>query len=241
MTFFDHTILEDMRQDCRRPVEQLGSTRVYQKFSPGMRCVAATDTSHGIGIDNSVTAIMNADSGAVVAVIMSPFISNDDFVMESVDLLAKYDNPLWAIEDNDWGNYIIRKAQELGYPRLYQSDVKGGRGSRKSLGFHTGGGRSGTRVDVWGELQSAIHNRQLTIFDEEGLDQFFQVIRNPQKYGQADHIKGGHDDFPMAVGIAWLIRHHAGRASRIRQKLNEQQFYKGEARTSRNRDRIPRW
>lgn len=241
MTFFDHDILESMRQDCRRPVDEHGSTHIYQKFAPGSRYVAASDTSHGIGIDNSVTAVMNVDTGAVVADIMSAFISNDDFALESIDLLAQYDNPLWGIEDNDWGNYVIKKAQELGYPRLYSSDIKGGRGSRKSLGFHTGGGRSGTRTDLWGELQSDTHSRQIVVFNEEGLNQFFQVIRDPDKYGRADHIRGGHDDYPTAVGICRLIRHQAGRASRIRQRLNEQQFYKGETRPVRRRERTKRW
>lgn len=244
MTFFDHNVLNEMQEDCREPIQQVGSVSYYQKFSPGKRYVAASDTSHGVGLDNSVTVVLDVDTGAVVADICSPFLSNDDFAMDSINLLGEYDNPMWAIEDNDWGSNVIRKAQAMSYPHLYSSELKSARGARKSLGFHTGGSTSGTRFDVWGELQSGVNARQITIFNQEGLSQFFQVIRNPDRYGRAEARSGGHDDYPMAVGIAWLIRHRAMRASRIRSRMTEERYISrdGEGRKyGRRRKAVARW
>lgn len=241
MTFFDHDILREMETLCRPPVEHTGSTNIYQKFSPGRRYVAASDLSHGIGMDNSVTVVMDVDAGVVVADIMSPYLSNDDFLMETIDLLGKFDNPLWGPEDNDAGVYIIRKARELGYNNIYQARIKGGRGTRLTEGFHTGGGTSGTRSDLWAELQSATHSRALTLYNKDGLDQFYQIIRNPQKYGRAEARSGGHDDYPMAVGICLMIRHQARRASRIRSKLNEAKLMPPEEYRGRRRKGVKPW
>ena len=244
MTFFDHSVLREMQSDLRAPVYSNSCTSIYQKFSPGRRYVAASDPSHGIGLDFSVTTVMDAGTGVVVADIMSQYIDNDDFVMETIELLGQYDNPLWAPEDNGVGHYIIRKAQELGYPHIYHTPQRSGRGGIKnSPGFHTGGGASGTRSDLWAELQSAVHSRNLTIYNDEGLKQFFQVIRNSRegRLGRAEARSGGHDDYPTAVGICLMIRHQAGRATRIRARMNETSFYKGAEGHVRPGRMVKRW
>jgi len=43
----------------------------------------------------------------------------------------------------------------------------------------------------------------------DGLSQFFTVIRNPDKRGRIEAQSGTHDDYPMAVGIAWQLRQSA--------------------------------
>ena len=64
---------------------------------------------------------------------------------------------------------------------------------------------------LWGDLREAIETGQLTIFNEDGLAQFFEVIYRERREGRVriEARSGGHDDYPMAVGIAWQMRMHA--------------------------------
>jgi len=225
---FTKEVLDEMREDTKQcltnPKRRIGSTEmpytgaghVYQHYRVGSRYVAASDSSHGVGLDDSVTVILDVRTGAIVADIKSPYLSPEELAYESVDLLRFYDFPLWAIEDNDWGILAIRKAQELKYPRLFsrqptrrhQRPGKQGKINVNAYktGWHTD---EGNRYIVWGELIEAVNSHQLTVFNTAGLSQFYSVIRNPRKRGRIEGREGSHDDYPMAVGIAWQVRRYA--------------------------------
>ncbi len=115
-----------------------------------------------------------------------------------------YDSPIWGIEDNDWGILTITMAQELRYRKLYYRDAI-------TLMAHIRQRRHVQRLPlrVVGDLIEAIHLRAITIPNGEGLSQFFTVIRNPDKRGRIEAQSGTHDDYPMAVGIAWQLRQYA--------------------------------
>ena len=49
------------------------------------------------------------------------------------------------------------------------------------------------------------------IYDREGLTQFFDVIRNPDKQGRIEAPQRKHDDFPIACALAWKRRSKAKR------------------------------
>jgi hypothetical protein len=49
----------------------------------------------------------------------------------------------------------------------------------------------------------------ITIPSKNGLSQFSTVIRNPDKDGRIEAMVGTHDDYPMAVGLAWQMRKEA--------------------------------
>jgi len=118
-----------------------------------------------------------------------------------VGLLNIYGNPIWWPEDNEWGAVVIKVAKDLGYRKFGYQDK-----ARVRPGFHTGDSRD----LLWGNLISAVNSRQLIIYNIEGLAQFYDVIRNVDKNGRIEANTGGHDDYPMAVGIAWLKRGEAG-------------------------------
>ena len=48
----------------------------------------------------------------------------------------------------------------------------------------------------------------------DGIDQFYAVIRNPKKNGRIEGQAGAHDDYPLAVGIAWQLRRFAQASGR---------------------------
>jgi hypothetical protein len=152
-----------------------------------------------------VTVILDAVTGYVAADIYSQVLNPSELAVASVELLNKYDSPIWGIEDNDWGILTIAMAQELRYRKLFYRD-----GDKP--GWHTydtAGMTNGSRYVLWGDLIEAVHSRAITVPSGDGLSQFFTVIRNPDKRGRIEAQSGTHDDYPMAVGIAWQLRQSA--------------------------------
>jgi hypothetical protein len=133
---------------------------------------------------------------------MSNVINGPQLAVASVELLNAYDSPIWGIEDNDWGITTITEAQNLRYKRIYHQE-------KGVPGWHTWdaqGHPKGSRFQIWGDLIEAINHRRLTIFSESALSQFTTVIRNPDKNGRIEAQQGAHDDYPMALCIAYQLR-----------------------------------
>lgn len=208
---FDLKVIDEMMGDVRNPVKIIRDgidsniVHIYKDFHIGEFFVAATDTSHGVGRDFSVTTIMNIKTGEIVADIMDNFLPPEELALHSTRMLDIFQNPLWFIESNDYGGVTILTAQNLNYRNLGYEDNK-----NKKVGFNTqgsletGGKVVGTRVALWGSLIPAINNRQIQIYNVNGLKQFQDIIRNAQKQGRIEAMHGRHDDYPMTVGICWL-------------------------------------
>jgi hypothetical protein len=211
---FDPDAIAAMGEDVRGPVQKIGLISIYQKYSVGKKYAAGSDVSHGVGADSSVTAILDIATGVVVADINSNVISPEEFAEQSVKMLVLYGSPIWGIERNEWGILVVRKAQELGYGRLYEPVNRQGKPTGR-VGWDT---NSLTRPLLWGELIDATNNRLLVLLSKLGLAEFSDVIRNPDSEGRIEAVAGGHDDYPMAVGIAWQMRKHAydGRPRKIK-------------------------
>lgn len=210
---FDHDVLDEMRHDCREPLSLSGypvDARIWQRFSPGKKYAAFTDSSHGTGKDFSVTVIGDCATGMIVADIYSSLLEPDMLAYQSIKLLEHYDNPIWGIEDNDWGTAVIRRAQEMGYRHLYHRPLSAAHPFAKGqVGWHTD---ERSRYILYGDLQQAIRDRLLAIPSSDGLRQFYDCIRNPAKNGRVEAIEGRHDDYPLAVGGFWQMRSHARRS-----------------------------
>lgn len=198
---FDTAILDQMMEKTDNPIKIVRDgidsqiVKIYQNFHIGEYYIAATDASHGIGKDYSVTTIMNVKTGAIVADIMNNLLPPEELALHSVRLLEIYHNPLWYPEDNEWGRVVITVAQNLGYKRFGYQDAK-----KTKLGWHTD---EKTRLDLFGGLIPAINNHLITIYNAEGLKQFYNIIRNASKNGRIEATGTRHDDYPFAVGICW--------------------------------------
>ena len=196
---FDIDALVSMRSECREPVETRGpggAVRIFQRPAVGKVYVAGTDSSHGVGKDRAATAVIDYATGGVVADIYSRFMQPDVLAHESVLLLAEYWNPLWCIEDNDWGRVVIRRAEELEYPNLFER-------KKDTPGWHT---MSSNRPVLWGDLMEAVRNRLIAVFARDGLEEFFSVRLNPDKDGRPEAMPGANDDYPTACALAWQMR-----------------------------------
>lgn len=216
LSAFDPDVLSLMEHDVRTPIETIGPISIYQRHAVGKRYAAGSDTSHGAGLDASITTVIDVGTGYVVADVNSPVLPPEELAAQSVKLFAMYDNPIWGIEDNDRGVLTIRKAQELEYPRIWER-------SEDKPGWQT---NVRTRELLWGELIEAVAQRLVTIPSKVGLGEFSSVIRNPDKEGRIEAMAGAHDDYPMAVGIAWQMRKHAydGRPRKIKSKKFGRRF-----------------
>jgi hypothetical protein len=205
LTAFDHKVLDSMLGDVKQSIAHEGLdpklVKIYKDYYVGGQYIAASDTSHGVGKDYAVTVVLNVKTGEVVADITSNVLSPQEFAYQTVQLLEVYRKPLWYIEANDWGGVTILSAQQLNYKHLGYQDAE-----KNKAGFLTG---EKNRAQLWGELIAGINGRQITIYNENGINQFRDVIRVPEKQGRIEAKTGSNDDYPMALGIAWLKRGEA--------------------------------
>tara|TARA_Y100000310_G_C20694843_1_gene824890 strand:+ start:1429 stop:2955 length:1527 start_codon:yes stop_codon:yes gene_type:complete len=204
MGAFDQARLKEMLDDVKEPEKTLGPVNIYQYWRVGGRYMCGTDTSGGTGRDYGVSVVIDRSTGYIVADIMDSTLTPDMMAHHTMRMLDEYRNPIWGIEDNAEGKVTIEAALRERYPRLY-SRTTSRRGARQ-VGWHTDGN---TRDIMWGELMEAIRGHAVTIPNKQGLDQFFSVIRNPDKRNRVEAMQGAHDDYPMATAVAWQMRDQA--------------------------------
>jgi hypothetical protein len=221
---FNLKTIDEMMADVRNPISVVQDgidsniVHVYKHFNIGDYFIAATDTSHGVGKDFSVTVVMNVRTGEVVADILNNAIPPEELALHTIRLLELYKNPIWWIEKNDYGGVTIATAQALAYKNFgYLNDKK------ERVGFDT---NESTRSLLWSSLIPAVNNRQISIYNSSGLKQFNDIIRNSKKEGRIEAMPGRHDDYPMAVGIAWLKKGEVQTADNLYKPIHTLTFKK---------------
>lgn len=201
---FDQARLKEMLEDVKEPIRTIGPVNIYQDWRVGARYMCGTDTSHGTGRDYSVSVLIDLATGYVVADILDSMLVPELLAHHTMRMLGEYRNPIWGIEDNENGQMTISVAQRERYPRLYHRTTN--RRGAKKIGWHTDGT---TRDVMWGELMEAIRGRRIIIPNRSGLEQFFNVIKNPLKRNRVEAMQGAHDDYPTATAVAWQMRDQA--------------------------------
>ncbi len=210
---FDKKVLNEMNEDVRGKINEdfddidNDICSIYKDYHIGNFYIAASDVSLGVSGDFNVTCILDVKTGDIVADILSKTIPPEALALYSVELLKRYHNPLWWIEANLYGRTVIKKAIELGYRRL------GYRGDKsinwnyindddlRRVGFFTDEKHRG---DLFGALIPAINDYQIKVYNQQGLKQFYGIIRNANKQGKIEAMSSQHDDYVIAVGICWL-------------------------------------
>lgn len=193
----DLKVLDEMRKRCTSPVTVEGLDplicKVWKPYQVGQLYAAATDTSHGVGKDYNVTGVKNIRTGEIVADIFNNTMKPDELAYYSCELLKHYRHPKWWIEDNDWGATTIDNAKRLGYPNFGYQDKE-----CKKIGWHTG---ASNRTTMFANMITAFNTWGFTINNYEGLNQFGYLIRNMDKEGRIEAMKGQCDDYPTMVAI----------------------------------------
>ena len=196
---FDLENLERMKAYCvpepKRTIE--GLINIYREFEWGRAYAAGTDPADGVGRDDSVTVVMDRDSGFVVADIKGNKIKPPEFTALSLILMNEYHNPRWAIESNNTaGGVVTTRAILAKYKNFFKSTTQGG---IRKIGWHT---NKNSRAAVWTDLIEATDAGRSTIPNLAGLNQFETVIKHPDNDYKPEAQGGEHDDYPMAVGLA---------------------------------------
>lgn len=208
-TAFDARVLNEMMGDVKNPISISDGTidpkivHIYQDFHIGEFYIAATDTSHGVGKDDSVSAIMNVGTGAFVADIMHNLLSPEELAFHSVAMLGRYHNPLWYIECNDRGALTIATAQRLGYKHFGYQDEKKNKIGFNTSGYLTKSGVKGTRTEMLGSYVTGVNNHQIKIFNANAINQHYDIIRRADKEGRIEAASGKKDDFIITASICW--------------------------------------
>ena len=209
---FDKKVLKVMEEDVRGKINENWDDiddicSIYKDYHIGNFYIAASDVSLGVGGDFNVTCILDVKTGDIVADILSKTIPPEALALHSVELLKRYHNPLWWIEANLYGRTVIKKAIELGYKRLgYRGDKSIswnniGDDDLRRVGFFTDDKHRG---DLFGALIPAINDYQIKIYNQQGLKQFYGIIRNANNKGKIEAMSSQHDDYVIATGICWL-------------------------------------
>lgn len=208
---FDKKVLKHMEEDVRGKINEgdgweldTDICHIYKDYHMGNFYIASSDVSLGVGGDYNVTVIMQLPTGEIVADILRKDIPPEALALHSVELLKRYHNPLWWIEANLYGRTVIKKAIELGYKRLgYRGEksINWNDDDLKRIGFFTDDKHRG---DLFGALIPAINDYQIKIYNQQGLKQFYGIIRNANKQGKIEAMSSQHDDYVIAVGICWL-------------------------------------
>ncbi len=209
---FDKKVLKVMEEDVRGKINEdfddidNDICHIYKDYHMGNFYIAGSDVSLGVGGDYNVTCIMDVKTGDIVADILRKDIPPEALALHSVELLKRYHNPLWWIEANLYGRTVIKKAIELGYKRLgYRGDKSISWNNigedLKRVGFFTD---DKNRGDLFGALIPAINDYQIKIYNQQGLKQFYGIIRNANNKGKIEAMSSNHDDYVLATGICWL-------------------------------------
>lgn len=199
LAFFDLNVLEYMKQHVREPMIKVGATHYYTRHQVGHRYACGTDTAHGIGQDYSASYLIDLDAAAVVARVLSNHLDTTVFANDTLKMLEKYDNPLWAIETEGWGIDVVRAAERAGYYNLY--------GKRRSANQRRENGWTPTdmaRRTAWFALKDEINSGRFILPDAEGLEQLKQCIVVGD-HGRMEARKGANDDVPTAMALAVIM------------------------------------
>ena len=203
-SIFDRDMIAGMADDCTNPIRSVGPASIYQEPRAARRYVAGTDVASGVGMDYSVTVVVDVNSGYVVADLVTNTMQPEDFATASAEMLDVYHNPDWGIENN-FSDTALTTVRNLNYPRLYRRRVGRGKQMRRDYGWRTD---RMSRQQLFDELRASFNAGHLTIPNKYGLDEFSTIIAAPGEKPQA--MGGAHDDYVMALGIALMVKNERG-------------------------------
>jgi len=225
ISVFNPDVVRSMLEDCRNPlmIEEIDNSiiHVYKPFQLGHYYISSCDVSHGVGRDFTVAGVMDCQTGEIVADIYNNHLAVDSFTDYYYTLLKLYNEPKAYPEDNEWGHFVCMGLQKLNYKNLaYQDEQK------TRPGFKTGQ----NRTQLYENLAPAINNRQIVIYNKDGVKQLFDLIRNSDKEGRIEAKRGGHDDYAIMLGICWLMKDTIQQVDFVPKTISSLHFNKNNSR-----------
>lgn len=178
------------------------------------------DISRGTGSSNSVAAIIDANTNAMVGILATPYLRIEKFAELSVALaswVGGVEPPLLVWEENGASEYLAR-VEELGYVYLWTKESA--RNFKQRYGWRSTAGPNGTKVAILNALEAALSEglKETPQFDPLRVPDA-RVVDEMESYvffeGRVDvgpvtmqtdssGAKAGHGDRVIALALAWL-------------------------------------
>lgn len=186
---------------------------IWQLPKPGVRYVMGTDCAEGMQTgDWSVTCVLDPSTGKQVAELRGQ-IPIERFTDLSMALGKAYNDALWAIEaDMGYGHTAITRAKTI-YKNLFRRSVSDGASVSerkvKKYGWSTNGH---TKPAMITGLDEALYKGFIKVGSKVLIS---ECMTYKEEDGKMNAASGCHDDTIIAAAIAWEMRKHIRKKSRV--------------------------
>jgi len=188
----------------------------------GHNYVVGCDISRGTGTTNSVDAVLNVNTNEIVGLLVTPYLKISEFAEKSVALCEWVGGnvpPLLIWEENGASEFFDR-VDELGYYNLYVKQDRLGKKNKSGnkYGWRSTPGPNGTKLEVFNNLDSALHEglkekpgfSSLYLYDIQTVNELESYVWFEGKIDigpaamqtETSGAKASHGDRATAVGIA---------------------------------------
>ena len=212
-TYLQPDDLSWVRSQIMQPVSREGFDRNVWVWSPpvaGHTYILSADVSRGDARDYSTFHVIDTADCEVAAEYMGKVPPE-----KLADLMnewgKRYNDALLVPENNQYGYFVAKKLQQLGYKRLYYHDNSGDPfnyiplDSDEQAGFPT---NVKTRVQVLTKLEELIRHKTLKTYSQRLYDQLQAFVWNGNKPSAG---KDSYDDLVMSIAIGcWLVEGSEG-------------------------------
>lgn len=204
--FFDRTKVNRALDNAREPEEINAGLYVFEDFKPNHRYALGADVAEGGGRDSSSTAIIDFDTGELVAAYEDNRVAPDVFGSEIIRQAMMYGKCLVAPERNAAGVATVIKVVDdyTGDVFIERKEAKIGNPMTKKYGWRTT--KESKSTMLFG-LKKAFEDGKLTIYDKRVLEEMKIFTR--QNFTESQRTATRHFDMVTALAIAWQMRDHA--------------------------------
>lgn len=204
-TAFTRYTIDDAKPNHEALFEDTeGELKIFEQPMPGVQYIIAADPSEGkANGDASAAQVIEKDSARQVARIHTRC-EPDIFGKKLARLGYWYNTAIIGVERNNHGHSVLNTLHNYEcYPNLYYHTEYDASTQKESqvLGFPT---NPKTRPIMISDLQSAVREKWLAVYDLDTLGEMFTFIINEQ--GKAEAQEGCHDDLVLALAISLQIR-----------------------------------
>ena len=124
---FKKEVIDEMWANVTEPLEtKRNYIHIFSPFRVGVDYSAGIDVGEGVGLDYSVLSIVGRYglNSEVCAVIYTNKVGTDSFAYDCYELCGEYHNPLLCVDNIGVGRAVVDKLEELGYPKLFSTEVE---------------------------------------------------------------------------------------------------------------------
>lgn len=185
------------------PIERKwGDLLIYEMPLKGFTYTVGVDTSEGLGGDNAVIQVLNANTGEQAAEYANPNIPPDQLADVALNVARFYNNALIVPEINSSGISFVDHIKSK-YLNIYRREVLDKRSQQmtEALGWRTTGTSKPLLVN---SLEEAVREEFIKVNSKQCLNEMRTFVRTDEAGSQGYAAEGSNkDDRVMALGLAY--------------------------------------